>query len=216
MRRIALALTALGAMLLGAGSAQAAVLSAGGGTISYIADQGERNDLVVGTSAELGQPVFTFKDADANPINVDPISKAFGLCDLVNGVGMCRAGGITSFNIDVRDRDDTVEIATSGESGQPPPSIPGLIIGGRGQDILEGGLAGDTLKGNDGRDSLRGREGADVYYGGRGADTLQTLDGAADTSISCGEGTRDLLRADEDDPKPKSCELGGRNPSKRF
>jgi Ca2+-binding RTX toxin-like protein len=210
MRRIALALTTVGALLLGAGSAQAAVLSNFNGTISYVADQGERNDLVVGSDVVLGLPVYTFKDADANPIRIGG-----GLCDLLNGVGYCRKTAF-SFFIDVRDRDDTVQIATAGAGGQPPPTLPATIIGGDGVDVLQGGSEPDVLKGNNGRDSLRGRQGADVYKGGRGSDTLQTLDGEADTFISCGDGSRDLLRADKIDPKPKSCELGGRKPSKRF
>jgi Ca2+-binding RTX toxin-like protein len=211
MRRIAIALTALGIMLLGAGSAQASVLTSFGGTISYIADQGERNDVVVGTDATLGVPVYTFTDADANPIRIGG-----GLCELINGVGMCRTAGVHQFLVDVRDRDDTVQISTAGQSGLLPPLIPAAIIGGRGVDVLQGGVAGDILKGNDGRDSLRGRGGADVYKGGRGSDTLQTLDGVADAFISCGNGFRDLIRADKIDPKPKSCELGGRKPSKQF
>lgn len=211
MRRIALALLTLGLLLIGAGGAQAAVLSSFNGNISYIAGQGERNDLVVGSDLLLGIPVYTFTDLNANPIEIGG-----GLCQLINGVGMCRQDGVGSFYVDVRDRDDTAQIATVGEAGLPGPQIPALLIGGRGNDEMIGGLAGDTLKGNDGRDTLRGREGADVYYGGRGVDTLQTLDGDRDTAISCGEGTRDLLRGDKDDPRPKSCELGGRIPGKRF
>ncbi|HEX3562118.1 MAG TPA: hypothetical protein VHU24_04705 [Solirubrobacterales bacterium] len=211
MRRIAIALTAVGALLLGAGTAQAAVVSSFGGTIFYTADQGERNDVVVGADMLLGVPVYTFTDADANPIRVGG-----GLCELINGVGMCRTAGVHQFRIDVRDRDDTAQISTAGQGGLFPPLIPAIIIGGRGVDVLQGGVAADILKGNDGRDSLRGRQGADVYKGGRGSDTLQTLDGEADAFISCGEGSRDLVRADKQDPKPKSCELGGRSPGKRF
>jgi Ca2+-binding RTX toxin-like protein len=211
MRRIAIAVTTLGIMLLGAGSAQAAVLSSFGGNIYYVANQGERNDVVVSTDRVLGVPVYTFKDADANPIQIGG-----GLCELLNGVGTCRTDGVHSFFIDVRDRDDTAQISTAGGAGLFPPLIGGVIIGGRGVDVLQGGVGGDILKGNDGRDSLRGRQGADLYKGGRGSDTLQTLDGQTDMFISCGNGARDLLRADRQDPKPKSCELGGRNPSKRF
>jgi len=202
--------TLLGLLLAGA-NAQASVLSSANGTISYIADPGERNDVLVGTSTLLGMPVYTFKDADANPITI-----AGGLCDLVNGVGMCRQDGIGSLLVDVRDGDDTAQIATYGENQQGPPMIPATFIGGDGVDTLVGGFGPDVLKGNNGRDSLRGRQGLDVYKGGRGSDTLQTLDGERDTFISCGEGTRDLLRADKTDPRPKSCELGGRDPSKRF
>jgi Ca2+-binding RTX toxin-like protein len=211
MRRIAFALTALGIMLLGAGSAQASVLTSSGGTISYIADQGERNDVVVGDDNVLGNTVYTFTDADANPIRIGG-----GLCELINGVGTCRTTGVRQFLIDVRDRDDTAQISTAGQAGLFPPLIPAVLIGGRGVDVLQGGVAGDILKGNDGRDSLRGRGGADVYKGGRGSDTLQTLDGQADAFISCGNGRRDLIRADKIDPKPKSCELGGRKPGKQF
>ena len=211
MRRITVALSALGMMMFGAGSAQAATLTSSNGIISYVADQGERNDLVVGTGTLLGLPVYTFTDNDANPIKIGG-----GYCQLINGVGMCRQDLVSSFVLDVRDRDDTVEIATSGADGMAPPAIPSTIIGGRGVDVLEGGNGPDLLKGNDGRDDLRGRQGADVYLGGRGNDTLQTLDGEPDTSISCGEGVRDLLRGDTVDPKPKSCELGGLDPGKRF
>jgi Ca2+-binding RTX toxin-like protein len=210
MRRIALALTTLGILLLGAGSAQAAVLTSFNGTISYIADQGERNDVVIGTDQLLGLPVYTFKDADANPIRIGG-----GLCDLVNGIGMCRPDGITSFFVDVRDGNDTAQVATAGTAGLFPPGIGAVLIGGRGVDVLTGGLGGDILKGNDGRDSLRGREGADTYKGGRGRDNLQTLDGIRDTFISCGDGGGDVLRKDAIDPTGHHCEFSNhKNPSK--
>jgi len=213
MRRIAIALTTLGVLLLGASSAQASVLTANNGVISYVADQGERNDVLVSTDSILGGtvPVYTFKDLDANPIAIGG-----GACQLINGVGMCQQAFISSVVIDVRDGDDTAQVATSGVGLTPAPAIGALMIGGDGVDTLIGGNGNDILKGNDGRDSLRGRAGDDAYKGGRGTDTLQTLDGQRDSFISCGEGTRDLLRADESDPRPKSCELGGRNPSKRF
>ena len=37
---------------------------------------------------------------------------------------------------------------------------------------------------------------------------LQTLDGPVDKAISCGPGSRDLLRADKVDPRSRNCELG--------
>ena len=196
MRRIAIALTALGAMLLGASSAQAAVLTSSGSVIYYIANQGERNDVVVGT--------------DANPIQIGG-----GACELINGVGTCRQTGITSFYVDVRDGDDTAQVATAGLDGAFPPTIGAVLIGGRGIDVLTGGLGGDILKGNDGRDSLRGREGRDTYKGGRGRDNLQTLDGIRDTFISCGDGAGDVVRKDKIDPPAHHCESSNHgNPSK--
>jgi Ca2+-binding RTX toxin-like protein len=216
MRVIALTAAVIAASLASAGGAQAAELTSAGPGISYIADQGERNDVVVSTNVVLLAPVFTFTDADANPIRIGPAGAPSPLCSVSNGVGMCRADGITSMYIDVRDRDDTAQISTAGGGGLSPPLILSTLVGGNGVDTLMGGFGPEIIKGNNGRDSLRGRQGLDVYKGGRGSDTLQTLDGLHDTFISCGEGGRDLLRADKIDPRPKSCELGGRKPGKQF
>ena len=203
MRRIAIALTVVGTMLLGASSAHAAVLTESGGIIYYVADQGERNDVQVGVDAILGGSVrvYSFKDADANPISIGG-----GPCELINGVGMCQQAFVGSFVIDARDRDDTITVSTAGTNGVPPLTRGAVMIGGRGVDVLVGGLGNDILKGNDGRDSLRGREGADVYKGGRGRDTLQTLDGQRDAFISCGDGHGDVLRKDKIDPSGRHCE----------
>jgi Ca2+-binding RTX toxin-like protein len=206
MRRIAIALTVLGTMLLGAGSAHAAVVSSSGGIIFYVADQGEKNDVQVGTDTAFAGtiPLYTFKDADANPITIGG-----GPCEpAVDGSIQCRQEFVGSLIIDVRDRDDTAQV---GET----VGIGAVMIGGRGNDNLMGGPGNDILKGNDGRDSLRGREGADVYKGGRGRDTLQTLDGQRDTFISCGDGGGDVLRKDAKDPRGNHCEFSNhKNPSK--
>jgi Ca2+-binding RTX toxin-like protein len=205
MRRIALALTTVGILVLGAGTAQASVLTSSGGIIFYVAGQGEKNDVLVSTSSLLGGtvPVYSFTDADANPIAIGG-----GPCELINGVGMCRQEFVGSLVIDVRDRDDTAQVAETVGTGA-------LMIGGRGNDTLMGGPGNDILKGNDGRDSLRGREGADSYKGGRGRDNLQTLDGIRDTSISCGDGGGDVLRKDAIDPQGHHCEFSNhKNPSK--
>jgi Ca2+-binding RTX toxin-like protein len=183
-------------MLLGASAAHAATIAESNGIIFYVADQGEKNDVAVGTGSLLGGTVgvYTFKDADANPIAI-----AGGPCELLNGVGMCRRAFVGSLVIDVRDRDDTAQVAET-------LGIGALMIGGRGNDNLMGGPGNDILKGNDGRDSLRGRGGADTYKGGRGRDTLQTLDGKRDTFISCGDGGGDVLRKDKGDPRGRHCE----------
>lgn len=184
-------------------SAGAAVLQRAGPTIYYTAGQGERNDVLVALDTLLGQTVYTFTDDDATPIGTGGV-----LCDLVNGVGMCSFPGVTSIVVNARDKDDTITIATGTPLG--PVLTSNTLIGGRGVDVLTGGIGSDKLKGNTGRDSLRGRMGVDFYKGGRGSDTLQTLDGIADGVISCGDGRRDLVRADRVDPRPKSCELGNR------
>jgi Ca2+-binding RTX toxin-like protein len=204
MRRIAVALTVVATMLVGAGSAQAGVLSSSGGIITYTANQGEKNDVLVETSSFFSGsvPVSTVKDADANPIAI-----AGGPCEFFNGVAACRQEFVGSLIIDVRDRDDTAQVAET-------VGIGALMIGGRGNDTLMGGIGGDILKGNDNRDSLRGRGGADTYKGGRGRDNLQTLDGLRDTFISCGDGRQDVVRRDGIDPPPLHCESVNKNPSK--
>jgi len=205
MRRTALALTTIGMMLIGAAGAQASTLTSVGGIIFYDAAQGEKNDVQVTVGTLLGGtvPVYSFQDADANPITVGG-----GPCELINGVGMCRQEFVSSLVINVRDRDDTAQVAENVPVGA-------LMIGGRGIDVLTGGSGNDILKGNDGRDSLRGRGGADVYKGGRGRDTLQTLDGIRDTFISCGDGSGDVLRKDAIDPRGNHCEFSNhKNPSK--
>jgi Ca2+-binding RTX toxin-like protein len=196
MRRTALALTIVGTMLIGAASAHASSLISTGGMITYNADPGEKNDVLVGTGTLLGGtvPTYTFKDADANPITVDG-----GPCQLIDGIGMCRQEFVGSIVVNTRDRDDTAQVAET-------VLIGALMIGGRGSDSLIGGPGNDILKGNDGRDSLRGREGADRYQGGRGRDTLQTLDGRRDVLISCGDGGGDVLRKDKVDPRGRHCE----------
>jgi Ca2+-binding RTX toxin-like protein len=211
MRRIAIALTIVGTFALGAGSAQAASLGSFGGMIFYTADPGEKNDLVVLPQTSFGGsvPIYTFKDG-ANPIRITG-----GPCEVINGVGQCRQEFVGSIVIDLRDRDDSAVISNAADPIVGQIHIGALMIGGRGNDTLIGGPGGDILKGNDNRDSLRGRGAADAYKGGRGRDNLQTLDGRADTFISCGDGGGDVLRKDRVDPKGHHCELSNRgNPSK--
>jgi Ca2+-binding RTX toxin-like protein len=204
MRRIAFTAVLTAASLLGAGTAQAGVLSSSGGIMTYVANQGEKNDVLVSTTELFGGtvPLYTVTDADANPITI-----AGGPCEFFNGVAACRREFVGSLIIDVRDRDDTAQVAET-------VGIGALMIGGRGNDNLMGGLGGDILKGNNNRDALRGRGGADIYKGGRGRDNLQTLDGLTDTFISCGDGRGDIVRRDRIDPKPHHCEFANKNPSK--
>jgi Ca2+-binding RTX toxin-like protein len=183
-------------------AAEGATVTRTGSTVVFNADQGERNDLLVSQGVLFSNHVFTFTDGGAS------LAAATGFCDIIDGVGMCTASGVTRIRVNLRDRDDSVKVDVSTSIG--PVITPTTLIGGRGADVLIGGSGRDRLKGNNGRDSLRGRKGRDAYKGGRGSDVIQALDGKADKLITCGEGRRDLLRADRVDPRPKSCELGGR------
>ena len=122
-------------MLLGATARRRRPSPSCGGIIYYVAGQGERNDVQVGIDSILGGTVnvYTFKDADANPISVTG-----GPCELINGVGMCRQAFVTSFVIDARDRDDTVTVSTAGNGILPPLQVGAVMIGGRGVDVLIG------------------------------------------------------------------------------
>src|SRR5690349_16326473 len=124
MRRIAPALTIMAALLLGASSAQAATVTEVGGIVYYVAGQGERNDVQVGVASILGGTVnvYTFKDADANPIAVTG-----GRCELINAIAMCRQSGLSSFVIDARDRDDTITVSTAGAGIVPPLRLGALM-----------------------------------------------------------------------------------------
>jgi Ca2+-binding RTX toxin-like protein len=212
MRRIAIGFAVVGTMLFGAAGAHASTLGSFGGIIFYTANPGEKNDLVVSSATEFGGtvPLYSFKDADANPITITG-----GPCELLNGVGMCRQEFVGSMVIDLRDKDDTAVISEASDPLIGPIHIGAIMIGGRGNDTLTGGLGGDILKGNDNRDSLRGRGGADTYKAGRGRDNLQTLDGIRDTFISCGDGGGDVVRKDKIDPPAHHCEFSNHgNPSK--
>lgn len=184
-----------------AAAAEGATVSRSGATVSFNASQGERNELLVSQGVLFSTRVFTFTDGGAG-------LAALSGCDIIDGVGMCTADGVTQIVVNARDQDDSVKVDTATSIG--PVITPTTLIGGRGVDVLIGGSGRDRLKGNNGRDFLRGRKGADFYKGGRGSDVLQTLDGEADALISCGDGRRDQVRADRVDPRPKSCEVGGR------
>ena len=200
-RALLLSLTLLG-VFSAAPAAEAATVTRTGSVVIFMADQGERNNLRVSQGVLLSQTVLTFTDTGAG------ITPASGFCDLINGVGMCASNGVTHIWVNVRDKDDQVKVATASSIG--PVLTPTTLIGGRGIDVLIGGDGPDKIKGNNGRDFLRGRKGADIFKAGRGSDVVQALDGARDKRITCGDGRRDLLRADRVDPRPKSCELGNK------
>jgi Ca2+-binding RTX toxin-like protein len=72
--------------------------------------------------------------------------------------------------------------------------------------VLGGGGANDTLRGNGGADDITGGAGADTMIGGAGADIFRTVDGTADTSISCGADV-DTAYYDGALESPVGCEI---------
>jgi Ca2+-binding RTX toxin-like protein len=56
-------------------------------------------------------------------------------------------------------------------------SVPAVLIGGNGKDVLSGGSGDDRLDGGNGVDRLSGGGGSDTLLGGNGADELDGGDG---------------------------------------
>lgn len=110
----------------------------------------------------------------------------------------------------------------------------GILLGGRGKDLirggaredfLDGGGARDLISGGNGGDSLDGRggddvmrggagddllgaveePGRDVFLGGGGRDDISAVNRDADRRIDCGPG-RDVAYVDPEDPGAKRCE----------
>jgi len=73
-------------------------------------------------------------------------------------------------------------------------TVPVLVAGGPGNDVLTGGAGADVLAGGDNNDVLEGRAGTDAFFGEGGDDTILAVDHNAER-ISCGTGN-DLARND--------------------
>jgi Ca2+-binding RTX toxin-like protein len=73
----------------------------------------------------------------------------------------CRADGVTALNVSGADGEDQLRNRTS---------VPALLAGGIGGDVLVGGDAADTLSGGASEDRLDGGGGPDAFDGGLGVD----------------------------------------------
>ncbi|HWM10313.1 MAG TPA: calcium-binding protein [Solirubrobacteraceae bacterium] len=162
----------LAATLLAAApaAAQAATASAVGGALTYTAAEGEANDL----SVTLSAGTYTLSDAVA--------ITASGTCAPTGTPSEVTCTGVSSITIDVRDRDDDVEVGPgtaavilTGGAGDDE------LIGGDGNDALNGGTDADRLSGGSGTDTLNGDWGDDSLTGGPGADTFN---GGAGTDVA--------------------------------
>jgi Ca2+-binding RTX toxin-like protein len=126
--------------------------------------------------------VFTVSDSVA-------VLSAFSGRQLVTAHQVtCSATGVTSFQWLLSDGNDTAWNSTD---------LPGLVLGGPGEDILYGGPNGQTLYGGDGDDTLVGSapfassDGNDTLLGGSGNDKLYGTDG--NDSLD-GESGADVLK----------------------
>lgn len=75
-------------------------------------------------------------------------------------------------------------------------SLPLLLMGGSGNDVLTGGSNNDLVFGGDGSDSITGRGGDDLYGGGSGNDTLMQSPVADGSDVLGGGAGSDVVRYD--------------------
>ena len=168
VRRIALLACAVA--LVAAPAAHAATVSVSGTTLTFVAADGEANQLDV----SLVAGVYTLTDAGA------PLTAAAGCAQLAPDTATCPVGTITALALEGRDLDDAISMAgvataatLSGGGGDD------VLVGGNGNDTLnagadadrlDGGPGNDTLNGDPGDDALTGGTGADAFFGGTGTD----------------------------------------------
>ncbi len=171
VRRLALVACALVLIAaLAAPAAHAATVTLSGATLTFVAADGEANQLAV----SLAAGTYTLTDAGA------PVTAAAGCSQLAADAATCPAAGVTSLVLEGRDLDDV--IAVSGVATAATLSGGGgddVLAGGDGNDILnagadadrlDGGAGNDTLNGDPGDDTLTGGTGVDVFNGGTGTD----------------------------------------------
>ncbi|MDF2093111.1 calcium-binding protein [Knoellia sp. 3-2P3] len=81
---------------------------------------------------------------------------------------------------------------------------PDRLYGGPGRDVIDGGSGDDRLYADDDTDSSTSGSG-DTVRGDLGNDTIFTRDGEVDV-VQCGDGTRDVVIADNVDEVAGDCE----------
>jgi hypothetical protein len=182
--------------LLGALAAPAATHAAtigpatidGVDSVSYVADPGEANRLVV-QPGPGGTVSFVDPGATIVPLGATCVS--------ISAHEAQRAAGLVpALNLSLGDGDDSATVDAN---------KPGVLSGDTGNDVLTGGDGDEALLGGDGDDVLEGRGGADllsgeaghdrVTYGGRTAPV--TVDLATTTTDREGEaGEHDTVASD--------------------
>jgi RHS repeat-associated protein len=76
-------------------------------------------------------------------------------------------------------------------------TVPVVLIGNAGDDVLGGGLANDTIDGGDGNDSIFGSDGDDSIEGGQGNDEISS--GAGNDTAGGGDGDDVVIGGEGDD-----------------
>jgi Ca2+-binding RTX toxin-like protein len=174
-------LAACAAALLTPGTAMAATVTrATGGTLVYTADPGRANSVNVQSddSREI-----TFYTAGGDPIGA--IAAGCTRSDIYpDEVVTCAPG--SAVRVELGDGDDRGVISEA-------VSVPVVVAGGTGNDVLDDGLRSNSLDGGAGDDRLNGGAGDDRLLGGDGNDDLQGKAGRDHLDGGAGD---DLLHPD--------------------
>jgi RTX calcium-binding nonapeptide repeat (4 copies) len=176
--RSTLVACALGVGLLFAASSAQAALGITGGVITYTARPGDVNDIHVAFDGT------NYSITDSGAIDAAPDAS----CTITGNAATCPGAGVTGVNVNAGDLDDHVTIDSS-------VTVPALLNGHDGSDVLWGGSGNDTLDGG---------PGADTLHGGAGDDTIFSNNHVAST-VDCGSG-QDFVHSDPIDSVAADCE----------
>jgi Ca2+-binding RTX toxin-like protein len=166
--RLQIAIFTVLLVLAAASPARASSVSVAGSTLSFVAADGEANDVTV----TLGSGVYTVVDAGA--------ALSAGSCtQLTPNSASCNATGITALSLDARDRDDHLTVVAA--------TVPATLLGAEGDDVLVGGDGADTVGGGAGADRLDGGAGNDTLNGDSGDDRM--VGAAGNDVLNGGTGT---------------------------
>src|SRR5918996_1879624 len=124
------ALLAVFLMVAAPSAALAADVSTTGATRTFVALEGEANQLTV----TLATGTYTLTDAGGAPITAGA-----NCTQITPSQATCPAAGITLLTLDGRDRNDTILVGSG--------TAAATITGGAGDDVLTGGDGNDTLNG---------------------------------------------------------------------
>ena len=207
----AVALAALGALLIASPAALASTVTVtGGNTLSVVETGDEVNQITVSINAETAA-YYSVKDTAAT---LTPS----GTCVAVDGhFAVCPGTGIKTIIVQTGDRADAITLdpatipstisetvdggsgndyitgantpgTVSGGSGNDIVHGQGTVNGGAGSDLLMGSPLADNLSGGSGGDNLDGGFGADDITGGSQADTLVYSGRVNGVNVTIGSG----------------------------
>ena len=198
---LALAL-AVGGLFAVPAIASAATVSSAGSTITYQANPGETNSVVVNDPSAT---TYTFAET--------PITAGTGCVQTnANLVTCTNASTNVSIVMSMGDMGDTANAGNANQAGDSfqingeagTDALTGsdqvdTINGGTEADTVNGQNGNDTINGDAGNDDLDGQNGLDTIDGGADADTIEGGGDAGVDTLSGGTGTDTIAGGDGND-----------------